>query len=83
MGVERPDREADHSPPSSEEVKQCVELYFHSPNTSLRGGAQLKHRNKFTFMHLYYGLCVRETLGVSSTNIRYCTFILFEILNKY
>jgi hypothetical protein len=23
--------EADHSPPSSAEVKECVELYFHSP----------------------------------------------------
>jgi hypothetical protein len=34
--------EADHSPPSSAEVKEWVELYFHSPNTpSWRvGGAQ-------------------------------------------
>jgi len=24
--------EADHSPPSSAEVKECVELYLHSPN---------------------------------------------------
>jgi hypothetical protein len=24
-------READHSPPSSAEVKECVELYLHSP----------------------------------------------------
>jgi hypothetical protein len=31
-------READHSPPSSAEVKECVELYFHSLNTpSWRG----------------------------------------------
>jgi len=34
LGVKRPGREADHSPPSSAEVKECVELYFHSPNTS-------------------------------------------------
>jgi hypothetical protein len=26
-------READHSPPSSVEVKECVEIYLHSPNT--------------------------------------------------
>jgi hypothetical protein len=31
LGVKRPEREADHSPPSSAEVKECVELYFHSP----------------------------------------------------
>jgi hypothetical protein len=30
LGVKRPEREADHSSPSSEEVKECVELYFHS-----------------------------------------------------
>jgi hypothetical protein len=26
LGVKRPGREADHSPPSSAEVKECVEL---------------------------------------------------------
>jgi hypothetical protein len=26
-----PGREADHSPPSSAEVRECVELYLHSP----------------------------------------------------
>jgi hypothetical protein len=34
-------READHSPPSSAEVKECVELYLHSPNTTSWRGAQL------------------------------------------
>jgi hypothetical protein len=29
LGVKRPGREADHSPPSSAEVKECVELYRH------------------------------------------------------
>jgi hypothetical protein len=33
LGIKRPGREADHSPPSSAEVKECVELYLHSPNT--------------------------------------------------
>jgi hypothetical protein len=38
LGVKRPGIEADHSPPSSAEVKECVELYLHSPNTlSWRG----------------------------------------------
>jgi hypothetical protein len=31
LGVKRPGREAGHSPPSSAEVKECVELYLHSP----------------------------------------------------
>jgi hypothetical protein len=31
LGVKRPVREADHSPPSSAEVKECLELYLHSP----------------------------------------------------
>jgi hypothetical protein len=30
-GLKRPGREGDHSPPSSAEVKEWVELYFHSP----------------------------------------------------
>jgi hypothetical protein len=31
LRVKRPGREADHSPPSSAEVEECVELYLHSP----------------------------------------------------
>jgi hypothetical protein len=31
LGVKRPGREADHSPPSSAKVKECMELYLHSP----------------------------------------------------
>jgi hypothetical protein len=30
-GCKRPGREAGHSPPSSAEVKECVEIYLHSP----------------------------------------------------
>jgi hypothetical protein len=33
LGVKRPGREGDRSPPSSAEVKECVEQYLHSPNT--------------------------------------------------
>jgi hypothetical protein len=36
LGVKRPGREADHSPPSSAEVKEWVELYLHFP-IRLRG----------------------------------------------
>jgi hypothetical protein len=31
LGVKQPEREADHSSPSSAEVKECVELYILSP----------------------------------------------------
>jgi hypothetical protein len=31
LGVKRPGHEADHSPPSSAEFKEWVELYLHSP----------------------------------------------------
>jgi hypothetical protein len=49
LEVKRPGREADHSPPSSAEVEECVELYLHSPNTFSWRDAQLKHRDKLTF----------------------------------
>jgi hypothetical protein len=38
-GVKRSGREADHSPPSSVEVNECVELYLHSPSTPSWRGA--------------------------------------------
>jgi hypothetical protein len=39
LGVKWPGREADHSPPSSAEVKEWEELYLHSPNTPSWRGA--------------------------------------------
>jgi len=53
LGVRRPGREADNSPPSSVVVKEGVELYLHTPNTPSRRGAQLrKHRDKFVVLLL-------------------------------
>jgi hypothetical protein len=49
LGVKRPGREANHSLPSSAKVKECVELYLHSPNTPSWRGAQLKHKDNFSF----------------------------------
>jgi hypothetical protein len=49
LWVKQPGRESDHSPPSSAEVKEWVELYHHSPNTHSWRGAQLKHKDNFTF----------------------------------
>jgi len=42
--VKRLGHEADHSPPSSAEIKESVELCLHSPNTPPWRVAQLKHR---------------------------------------
>jgi hypothetical protein len=39
LGVKRPEREADHSPVSSAEVKEWVELYLHFPNMPSWRGA--------------------------------------------
>jgi len=39
LWVKLPGGEADHSPPSSAEVKECVELYILSPNTPSWRGA--------------------------------------------
>jgi hypothetical protein len=36
LGVKRLEREADHSPPSNADVKECLDLYLHSP-IRLRG----------------------------------------------
>jgi hypothetical protein len=52
-GVKRPGREADHSPPSTAEVKECVELYLHCPNTPTRRDAQLMHTDNFTFTFIF------------------------------
>jgi hypothetical protein len=49
LGV-RPGRQADHSPPSSAEFKECVELYLHSPNTPSWYRAELVY---FSFSFTY------------------------------
>jgi hypothetical protein len=55
LGVKRPGREADHSPPSSAEVKECVELYLRCPYTPSWRGAQLKEeaQGQLTLPYLY------------------------------
>jgi hypothetical protein len=53
LGVKQPGREADHSTPSSAEVKECVELYLHS-SVQIHGVvlSSKKHRDNFTFLPL-------------------------------
>jgi hypothetical protein len=51
LGVKRPGREADNSPPSSVEVKEYVALYLHSPNRLSWPGVHLK---KITWTTLHF-----------------------------
>jgi hypothetical protein len=52
----RPGHEAHHSPLSSAEVKECVELYLHSTNTAPWRGAQLKKaQDNFTLAFMSKG----------------------------
>jgi hypothetical protein len=59
LGVKRQGRESDHSPPSSAEVKEWAELYFHSTNTPSWRGAQSKKAQG----QLYLYLCSVGTRG--------------------
>jgi hypothetical protein len=45
-------READHSPPSSAEVKERVELYIHFPNAPSWRGAQLGEEEGHLYLYL-------------------------------
>jgi hypothetical protein len=71
MGVKQLGCEADHSALSAE-VKECVELYLHSPNMPSWHGDKLQHRDNFTFTFIlfviinhfivimkYYRFCLR------------------------
>jgi hypothetical protein len=62
LRVKRPRREADHSPPSSAEVKECVELYLHSPNTSYGTGVTLPLPSKCLWFDLKVGVKVTPEL---------------------
>jgi len=46
----------------SAEFKECVGLYIHSPNTSSWRGAQLKHRDNFTFTFTFTSVQQNSTV---------------------
>jgi hypothetical protein len=66
LGVKRQGREADHLPPSGAEVKECVELYLHSPNTPSWSGAQFKKARGqlYLYLHLTSPLCLGLPSGL-------------------
>jgi hypothetical protein len=53
LGVKRPGREADHSPPFSAEVKNEWS-YTSTPQYVLTAWCLVKHRDNFTFSTYYY-----------------------------
>jgi hypothetical protein len=53
LRVKRPGREVNHSPPSSDEVKENVELYLHFPNKPSRKCAQLKKKHSDNFIFTF------------------------------
>jgi hypothetical protein len=48
LPIKWPENEADHSPPSSAKVKECVEIHLHSP-IRLQGVVLVRHRDNFIF----------------------------------
>jgi len=49
LELKQPGREADHSLLSSVEVRECMELYLHSPYVFM-ALCLVKHRDNFTFI---------------------------------
>jgi hypothetical protein len=95
-GIKRPGREADHSPQSSAEIEEWVELYLHFPFTPSWRGAQLSYRDNFTFYlgwltflnsfkPVHNSLILLFSLFVSSSLIFYFIYSFFfpESFNSF
>jgi hypothetical protein len=50
LGVKWLGHKADHSPPSNAKIKECMELYLHSPNMPSWHSAQLKKSTGMTLL---------------------------------
>jgi hypothetical protein len=61
LGIKRLGHEADHSPPSSFEINECVELYFHFPHTTSWGDAQFKKKAQGQ-LYLYFNNWTAQVL---------------------
>jgi hypothetical protein len=70
LGIKQPGREADRLPPSSAEVKECVELYLHSPSTSPWRGAQFKKAQGQIYLYLYIPVTIAKFPWLRFSNTR-------------
>jgi len=75
----QPRHEADYSPPSSYDVKECVELYIHSLYTPTWRGAQLKHRNNFTFILYYIASYITYYIALNYITLPYISLHRFDV----
>jgi hypothetical protein len=75
LGLKRTGREIDHSPRSSAEAKEYVELYFHSTYTPSWRGAQFKKTQGQLYLYLYI-LSLITALWLENSyevvNMRFC-----------
>jgi hypothetical protein len=74
LGIKRPGREADHSPPISAEVKKTW-VYISTPAYAFIALCLIKHRDNFTFLRWF------EFLSFSSHQISSKSVIWFERWN--
>jgi hypothetical protein len=86
LGVKRLGREVDHSPASSAEVKECVELYLHSPSTHLLRGSQLEAQGQI-YLYLTHLSLVTDRMFLNnrifSRNISRFVSLLASWQNHY
>jgi hypothetical protein len=76
LGIKQLGREADHSPPSSAEVEECVELYHHSSNMPSWHGSWLKKAQGQLYLYILL-LFVECMLNFTRTGTSH--YILFYI----
>jgi hypothetical protein len=74
-GAERPGREADHSPLT--EVRECLELYLHFPNTPSWRGALLSTGTTLPLPHLY-NVFTKYFFLFKNQKGDYCEFVSVE-----
>jgi hypothetical protein len=69
LGKKRLGREADHSPPSSTDVKEWVELYLHSPNMPSWCGVELNAQGQlYIYLYFYPSTEGRKVPGALTTD---------------
>jgi hypothetical protein len=58
LGVKRPGHEADHSPPSSAQFKECMHGAIPPlPQYAFMAGSLVKHRETFLLQQVFRGVC--------------------------
>jgi hypothetical protein len=73
--------EADNSPPSSTEVKECLELYLHSPNMVSWHCAYLKKVQGQLYLSTCRHVVLNTTLHLTGLRIfSYVSLVVFDLM---